>query len=93
VRRNGSGREIPRYIILTPLGEVDFGLTSRLLSKNGKLRVKLLPYDLDYYKGMAKDYAWPEDVEADERGRPTIAVSGLKNSGTFMVELKTFFMG
>ena len=87
VRRNGSGREIPRYIILTPLGEVDFGLTSRLLSKNGKLRVKLLPYDVDYYKGMSRKYAWPEGVETDERGRPIIAVSGLKSDGKFMVEI------
>lgn len=85
VRRNGSGREIPRYIILTPLGEVDFGLTSRLLSEKGKLRVKLLPYDLDYYKGMTTGYAWPEGVMTDKQGRPIVPVSGLTKTSEFMV--------
>jgi lysine 2,3-aminomutase len=86
VRRNGSGREIPRYILLTELGEVDFGLNSRLLRDNGKLRVKLLPYDLDYYKAMAPGYAWPEGVKTDDLGRPIIPISGLRNSSDFMVE-------
>ncbi|HDR16579.1 MAG TPA: radical SAM protein, partial [Desulfobacteraceae bacterium] len=48
VRMEGSGREIPRYIIMTELGEVDFGLTSRLFRRNGGLAAVLLPYDLEY---------------------------------------------
>ncbi|MGD2127448.1 MAG: radical SAM protein [Desulfobacteraceae bacterium] len=85
VRRNGSGREIPRYIILTPLGEVDFGLTSRLLSENGRLWLKLLPYDIDYYKGMDPQYAWPGSVKTDEHGKPMVPVSGLTKTSDFMV--------
>jgi len=85
VRRDGSGREIPRYIILTALGEVDFGLTSRLLIDNGKLLAKLLPYDLDYYRGMAPNYAWPEGVRTDDLGNPIIPVSGLITTSDFMV--------
>ena len=85
VRRNGSGREIPRYIIVTPLGEVDFGLTSRLLSENGKFRVKLLPYDIEYYKGMDPKYTWPESVRTDEQGRPIVPISGLTKTSDFMV--------
>jgi len=85
VRRNGSGREIPRYIILTPLGEVDFGLTSRLLSENGRFRLKLLPYDIDYYKGMDPKYTWPENVETDEQGQPVVPISGLTKTSDFMV--------
>jgi lysine 2,3-aminomutase len=85
IRRDGSGREIPRYIILTPLGEVDFGLTSRLLREEGRLLVKLLPYDLDYYRGMEPGYAWPAGVKTDEAGRPVVPVSGLTSSSDFMI--------
>ncbi|SLM28471.1 Radical SAM domain protein [Desulfamplus magnetovallimortis] len=59
VRREGSGREIPRYIIMTPLGEVDYGLTSKFIidsnTLNGEspLKLKLSCYDESYYKGLA----------------------------------------
>jgi L-lysine 2,3-aminomutase len=45
VRREGSGREIPSYIIRTVLGEVDFGLSSMIVGQDADLSVKLLPYD------------------------------------------------
>ena len=85
VRRDGSGREIPRYIILTALGEVDFGLTSRLLSDRDKLWAKLLPYDLGYYKGMDPNFAWPGDVKTDDQGHPMVPVPGLIKTSDFMV--------
>lgn len=85
VRREGSGREIPRYIILTELGEVDFGLTSRLLRARGQLAVKLLPYDLDYYQGLQPDFAWPKQVETDAGGRPIVSVPGLTSSTGFLL--------
>jgi L-lysine 2,3-aminomutase len=86
VRKDGSGREIPRYIILTELGEVDFGLTSRLSEENGGMALKLLPYTLDYYKGMDPTYGWPPHVRIDTDGKPIISVGGLVNaSGFFMV--------
>ncbi len=77
VRREGSGREIPRYIILTELGEVDYGLTSRLIKDNGRIRFKLLPYDLEYYQGLDPEFTWPAGVSLDAEGRPTIEVKGL----------------
>jgi lysine 2,3-aminomutase len=86
VRKDGSGREIPRYIILTELGEVDFGLTSRLSEENGGMALKLLPYTLEYYKGMDPTYGWPPHVRIDTDGKPIISVGGLENaSGFFMV--------
>ncbi|MFZ7111626.1 MAG: radical SAM protein [Desulfatiglandales bacterium] len=85
VRRNGSGREIPRYIILTELGEVDFGLTSRLLGGKGRLWVKLLPYDEDYFKSMDPHFALPEGVRTDEDGRFIVPVSGMRATSDFMV--------
>jgi len=83
VRRDGSGREIPGYMIRTELGEVDFGLTSRMVDDNGAVSVKLLPYDLDYFKRMDADFAWPETVKPDADGRPLVAVPGLSNAGHF----------
>ena len=85
VRRDGSGREIPRYIILTELGEVDFGLTSKIIGPNDNLSLKLLPYDLDYFKGMDPDYDWPEHIKIDADGKPVIPVTGLKNSSNFFI--------
>ena len=51
VRREGSGREVPRYIVRTVLGEVDFGLSSTIIGEGEQLSIKLLPYDLAYFRG------------------------------------------
>ena len=85
VRREGSGREIPRYVIATPLGEVDFGLSSRLEAGDGSLRLKLLPYTLAYFQDMDAGYRWPEGVSTDAAGVPLWTVPGLISSDGFMV--------
>ena len=85
VRKDGSGREIPRYIILTELGEVDFGLTSRLSEENGGMALKLLPYTLEYFKGMDPTYDWPPHVRIDTDGKPVIPVAGLVNPAGFFM--------
>ena len=77
VRREGSGREVPRYIIRTSLGEVDFGLGSRFVGQGTDLSVKLLPYDRAYFKAMAEDFTWPAGVTEDSDGRPIVPVAGL----------------
>jgi L-lysine 2,3-aminomutase len=83
VRREGSGREVPRYIIRTSLGEVDFGLSSRFVGEGEDLSVKLLPYNLDYYKAISIDFAWPEGVVEDSDGRPVIPLTGLLKTTDF----------
>jgi len=83
VRREGSGREIPRYIIRTPLGEVDFGLSSTIIGDGRDLWVKLLPYSLRYFRDLAQDFSWPEGVREDEDGRPIVAVTGLAKTTSF----------
>lgn len=85
VRRDGSGREIPAYIILTYLGEADFGLSSRLMGRGGDVWARLLPYDLAYFKAMDPAYEWPEGVEEDPEGRPVVKVPGLASASGFMV--------
>ena len=85
VRKEGSGREIPAYILRTDLGEVDFGLTSRFFEHDGALWAKLLCYDLDYYTNMSPEFSWPEGVREEGDGRPCVRVPGLKSETGFMV--------
>jgi len=85
VRRDGSGREIPAYIISTDLGEVDFGLSSRLVNRNGRLWARLLPFTLAYYQAMDPEYVWPRDVVVGEDGRPMVPIPGLVSRTGFMV--------
>ncbi len=83
VRREGSGREIPRYIVRTILGEVDFGLSSTIEGRGPDLSVKLMPYDLAYFDRMAKGFAWPSGVQTDSDGKPIVAVTGLRKNTDF----------
>jgi L-lysine 2,3-aminomutase len=77
VRREGSGREVPRYIIRTALGEVDFGLSSTVVGQDGNLSVKLLPYERSYFESMSPGFTWPAGVEEDVDGKPVVPVDGL----------------
>jgi lysine 2,3-aminomutase len=83
VRREGSGREVPRYIMRTLLGEVDFGLSSRFVGEGTDLSVKLLPYDRGYFTAMAPDYAWPAGVKEDTDGKPIVPITGLLKTAAF----------
>lgn len=83
VRREGSGREVPRYIIRTILGEVDFGLCSRFIGEGEDLALKLLPYDRDYFKGISADFVWPEGVSEDSDGTPVVPLTGVLKSTDF----------
>ncbi len=85
VRRDGSGREIPRYVVLTELGDVDFGLTSKISGKNKNMTISLLPYDIDYFKAMDPAFTWPDRVSTDDDGHPVVPVSGLTNSADFFM--------
>ncbi len=85
VRRDGSGREIPMYILRTSLGEADFGLTTRFYADNGAVLAKLLPYDLPYFQSMKPDFQWPDGITAGDDGCPLVPVPGLGNETGFMV--------
>jgi hypothetical protein len=79
VRKYGSGREIPRYVIRTELGEVDFGLCSSVVEtdEEGRVLVKLLPYDLKYFQSLDPNFTLPSQVKKDKDGRPIIPVRGV----------------
>jgi L-lysine 2,3-aminomutase len=83
VRREGSGREVPRYIIRTVLGEVDFGLSSTIVGEGESLSVKLLPYGLSYFRALSPDFIWPDDIKEDVDGKPIVSVAGLLKTTDF----------
>jgi L-lysine 2,3-aminomutase len=83
VRRDGSGREVPRYVIRTVLGEVDFGLSSIVEGEGENLSVTLLPYTRSYFTDLSPDFQWPDEVREDADGRPTLPVTGLVKTTNF----------
>ncbi len=85
VRREGSGREIPRYIIATELGEVDYGLTSRFVTTGDTVEIALACYDEDYYKAMDEQFVFPDGVRIQEEGHPVVNVPGLIKTNDFPV--------
>jgi len=85
VRREGSGREIPRYIIATPLGEVDYGLTSAFIREGHAVKVKLTCYDAAYYRSMDPDFVFPAGVEQDPDGCPVLPLPGLVKTNDFPI--------
>jgi hypothetical protein len=64
---------------------VDFGLTCKMFSENGGVSIKLLPYDLNYFKGMDKAFSWPATVKLDQDDKPIVPVAGLTNSTDFFI--------
>ena len=84
VRREGSGREIPRYIISTLLGEVDYGLTSSFVHDNGQVNIKLGCYDVSYYKGMDKNFVLPKGITTEDNS-PVVPIQGLIKANRFPV--------
>nr|WP_244154257.1 radical SAM protein [Desulfospira joergensenii] len=85
VRREGSGREIPRYIIATELGEVDYGLTSRFGKTGKEAEIKLNCYHESYYKAMDENFVFPEGIEISGDGCPVVRVPGLIKTNDFPV--------
>ncbi|MBN1196978.1 MAG: radical SAM protein [Candidatus Aminicenantes bacterium] len=86
IRRQESGRSIPRFVIRSRFGEVDFGLTSDVIESDeqGRVFVKLLPYDLAYFQRMDPGFSWPEDVRVDADGHPMVCIPGLKRTPEFL---------
>lgn len=85
VRREGSGREIPRYIIATLLGEVDYGLTSSFVHDNNQVKIKLGCYDLSYYKGMDKNFVLPDGIITDKDTSPVVPIQGFIKANRFPI--------
>jgi hypothetical protein len=79
LRRNGSGRELPHYVVLTPLGEVDLGLTAEPIGcdKQGRARLRLLSFRASDGRRVEPWGDLPDGVERDHDGHLIISVPGL----------------
>ncbi len=77
LRRHQSGREIPLYVVRTPLGEVDFNL-SGIITASGpdSVHMKLLPYSLEYFRNMDPQFELPEGMGL-QKGEIVAPVGGL----------------
>jgi len=79
LRRNGSGRELPRLIISTELGEVDFGPGCHIRPgpDRNSSEITLWPYTLDHFRSLDPAFAWPDGV-SEEQGCPVVRMPGLR---------------
>ncbi len=80
LRRYGSGRELPRYIFHTVLGDVDFGIGGQLVrtAQKDQALLRLKPYSLEYFKTIDPDYQLPDEVMQDDQGQLSLSVKGIK---------------
>ncbi len=79
VRRQGSGREVPRYVLRTPLGEVDFTIMPRIFEpmESGEVQVRLLEHNLEYFRALDGSFDWPDNVTIDREGWPLVPIRGV----------------
>ncbi len=82
VRRYGSGREIPKFMLATGLGEADYGLTSKVLPDSEGIMIRLECYDLAYFTGLDPDFPVPAHAVFD-KGYPVISIQGVTHPGSF----------
>jgi len=79
LREQGSGRELPSYILRTRLGEADFALGCEVLETlaSGESLVRLFIYSMDDYRAIDPQFAPPPDVTFREDDHPVVRVRGL----------------
>ncbi|MFW6311126.1 MAG: radical SAM protein [Nanoarchaeota archaeon] len=82
LRKNGSGREIPRYYIKTKLGAVIFGIGTEFFRRDNKIYAKLLSYTIDDLKQIDKDFTW-EDIKENN---PVVEIKNIKFDDDFLLK-------
>ncbi len=75
LRKECTGREIPLYVIQTPLGEVDFNLTSRLMQNGSTVYACLDSYGQSYIRAMG-DGPWIKKIKQEDK-KILVPVKGL----------------
>lgn len=79
LRKLGSGRELPAYILRTPLGEADFGLSCDVIRTldSGDTLVRLRTHTLEDFRAMEPAFEIPSGVLFGEDGYPVVPVRGI----------------
>jgi hypothetical protein len=79
LRREGSGRELPRLIVETVLGECDFGLTARpvRVGDGGSVAFRLPTSTIDDLRAVDQAFELPSEIEMDDDGHPIVPVPGM----------------
>jgi len=58
-------------------------LSSTIIGEGENLSVKLLPYELSYFRAISPDFIWPDDIKEDVDGKPIVSVAGLLKTTDF----------
>lgn len=79
LRANGSGRELPTFVVATPIGELDvgLGLRARGVADDGTTRIVATAFDREQVRQAWTSGAIPPDLAFDPEGAPILPVAGL----------------
>jgi hypothetical protein len=79
LRANGSGREVPTYVVATPIGELDIGLSCQVAAfdDDGTTRIVARAFDRELIQQAWASGAVPPDLTFDPDGAPILSVEGL----------------
>jgi L-lysine 2,3-aminomutase len=79
LRANGSGREVPTYVVATPIGELDIGLSCQVAASDddGTTRIVARAFDRELIQQAWASGAVPPDLTFDPDGAPILSVEGL----------------
>jgi len=79
LRRDGSGRELPRLIVQTALGECDFGVTGWPVraGDDGSVAFRLATSTVAALRELDPAFEVPAGVGVDDDGRPVVPVGGM----------------
>jgi lysine 2,3-aminomutase len=79
LRANGSGRELPTYVVATAIGELDVGLDCQLTASDddGTTRIAARAFDRELFQTFWANGAIPADLTFAPDGAPILSVEGL----------------
>ncbi len=79
LRANGSGRELPTYVVATSIGELDIGLACQLTQADadGTTRIVARSFDRELIQRAWASGSAPSDLSFDRDGAPILTVEGL----------------
>ena len=79
LRANGSGRELPTYVVATPIGDLDVGLGFHLcaVDDEGSAQITARAFDRELIQRIWASGSTMDGVTFDPDGAPVLAIEGL----------------